>query len=69
MQTGTKVRFTGTSSDRSTYTYTARVVKDNGNGTVWVEIPKRVRQLPFLPLDGKRYGLFRVADIAGAVVR
>lgn len=66
---GALIQMSTTHSDGSVIRYKARVVRDNGNGTLWVEIPKRVRSLPFPPLDGKRYGLFRVADIAASVVR
>lgn len=69
MELGTLVRMSTTHSDGSTITFKARVARDNGNGTVWVEFSKRVRSLPFPPCGGKRYGLFRIADIQASVVR
>jgi hypothetical protein len=63
---GTRVRFSHPTSNGGTVTFTARVVKQAGNGRVWVEMPARVRRMPFPPLGGKRYGLYNVADLVVA---
>lgn len=60
---GTKVRFSTTHSDMSTITFSARVVKLDGKGNAWVEMPERVRNLPFPPLGGKRYGLYPIQSL------
>ncbi len=57
-----RVRFEITSSDGSVIRFTARVVRDEGE-TLWVEMPARIRSLPFPPLDGKRFGKFRRSDV------
>jgi len=58
-----KARFSTMHSDGSTITFAARIVKDNGDGTVWVEMPERVRRLPFPPLGGKRFGLYEKSTL------
>jgi hypothetical protein len=58
-----KIQFQTTHSDGSTIRFSARIVKDNGDGTVWAEMPERVRRLPFPPLGGKRFGMFRKSDV------
>ena len=63
---GRKARFSTSHSDGSVITFSARIVKDNNDGTAWVEMPKRVRELPFPPLGGKRYGRYRIADLVYA---
>ena len=42
--------------------FTARVVRLDGD-FAWVEMPARVRRLPFPPLGGKRYGKYRVSSL------
>ena len=60
---GKRVLFSTTHSDGSIVRFSAPIVKDNGDGTVYVQMPERVRSLPFPPLGGKKYGLFRVSDL------
>ena len=43
-------------------TFIARVVKLQDE-KAWVEMPARVRGIPFAPLGGKRYGLYKVKDL------
>jgi hypothetical protein len=42
--------------------FSARIVKVEGDHA-WVEIPARIRALPFPPLGGKRYGLFPISKL------
>lgn len=63
---GSKVRFSTTHSDMSVITFSARVVKLDGRGNAWVEMPERVRKLPFPPLGGKRYGLYPISSLVSA---
>lgn len=60
---GRKARFSTTHSDGSIITFSARIAKDNGDGTAWVEMPTRVRQLPFPPLGGKRFGRYLISKL------
>ena len=60
---GRKVRFSITHSDMSIIMFSARIVKMHTPETVWVEMPPRVRALPFPPLDGKRYGLYPINSL------
>jgi hypothetical protein len=60
---GRKARFADSLSDGGVVNFTARIVKDTGNGCVLVEMPERVRKIPFPPIGGKRYGLFWVKDL------
>lgn len=60
---GTKVRFRLSTSDGGYVTFSARVVKFQGDDHVWIEMPPRVRSLPFPPLGGKRYGLYAIATL------
>lgn len=64
---GTKLRWSGSLPDGSTYTYTVRVVRDvPEQAAVWIQFPERVRTIPFAPNGGKRFGLYRVADLLKA---
>jgi len=45
-------------SNGGTVKFTARIVKREADGSVWVEIPKRARTMPFPPYGGKRYVKF-----------
>lgn len=58
---GTRVRFTH-SHVMQTVTFSARVVKLDG-AYAWVEMPARVRALPFPPIGGKRYGKYLIANL------
>ena len=52
----TKIRFSTTHSDGSVITYAAPVVAvEISDKSVWVEIPFRMRKLPFPPYNGKRF--------------
>lgn len=62
MKVGDRVKFRH-SHLMDTIVFSARVVKIDTDGMVWVEIPTRVRELPFPPLQGKRYGKFRRQDL------
>lgn len=68
MKIGSRIRFRHPTSNGGHVTFTARVVKIEDNGDVWVEIPTRVRSMPFPPLGGKRYGRYS-ADVVRAVVQ
>jgi hypothetical protein len=59
---GRKARFSHTHL-MQTVNFTARVVRDEGDGTAWVEMPARVRKLPFPPLGGKRFARYPVASL------
>lgn len=59
---GRKVRLATTNSDMSVVSYSARIVKIDG-ANAWVEIPDRVRSLPFPPYNGKRYALFAITSL------
>jgi len=59
---GTRVRFSHPLSNGGTLTFTAKVVKLDGEWA-WVEMPERVRTIPFPPLGGKRYGKYRATDL------
>lgn len=62
IQVGTVVRFTHPTSNGGTVTFSARVVKMQGDHA-WVEMPQRVRTMPFPPIGGKRYGLYPVSSL------
>jgi hypothetical protein len=57
VKVGDKITRTCTHSDGSVIRYAAKVVKVDAT-TYWVEIPARVRALPFPPFGGKRYAQF-----------
>jgi hypothetical protein len=61
---GTKVRFSHNHLFQR-ISFSARVVKVV-NDKAWVEMPERVRRLPFPPLGGKRYGLFPISALQTA---
>jgi len=63
---GTKVLFTHPTSNGGTVRFSARVVKLQGD-SVWVEMPERVRAMPFPPIGGKRYGLYKLSDLVVAL--
>ena len=62
---GTKVVFDHPLSDGGMLRFSARVVKLAGENA-YVEMPARVRAIPFPPLGGKRYGLFPIAKLVAA---
>lgn len=64
---GTKVRFTHPTSNGGTVRFTAKVVRLDGE-YAWVEMPARVRSMPFPPLGGKRYGKYRTSQLVEAKV-
>lgn len=68
MKIGDKIRMSTTHSDGSIVSYKATVVKLDG-ANVWLEIPQRVRSLPFPPYDGKRYALFAAATMSPHIVK
>jgi hypothetical protein len=54
----TSIRVTHPTSDGGTVTFNAKIVKRETDGSVWVEIPARVRRMPFPPVGGKRFARF-----------
>ena len=46
-------------------TFAARIVKIDG-AFAWVEMPPRVRRLPFPPIGGKRYGKYEMSKLVRA---
>jgi hypothetical protein len=56
----TSLRLTHPTTNGGTVTFRSPIVKHDPDGAVWVEIPKRVRTMPFPPLSGKRYAKFYV---------
>lgn len=60
---GSKIRFSHPTSNGGTLTFTAKVVKIAGD-LAWVEIPERVRLVPFPPVGGKRYAAYAVSKLA-----
>jgi hypothetical protein len=52
------LRLTHPMSNGGTITFSARIVKREADGAVWVEIPARVRAVAFPPVGGKRYAKF-----------
>ena len=63
---GRRARFSLSLSNGDIATYSAAIVKvgpKDKPGTVWIEIPARVRMLPFPPIGGKRYGLFLATNL------
>jgi hypothetical protein len=63
---GRRARFSISNSNGSVITFTAPIVKLQGDDMVWIEMPARVRRLPFPPLGGKRYGLFPISTLVFA---
>lgn len=61
MKIGNKVRFSF-SHLLETVVFSARIVKIKGE-FAWVEIPEQIRNLPFPPLKGKRYGIYKIKDL------
>ena len=59
---GRKARFHCDQATGERVTYSARIVKVDG-ANAWVEIPERVRTLPFPPHGGKRYALFAIHSL------
>lgn len=59
---GTRCKFQHPTSNGGLVTFTAKVVKVEGD-FAWVEMPLRVRQMPFPPLGGKRYGKYAIAKL------
>lgn len=62
---GTKVRFSHPTSNGGLVRFSAKVVKIE-NDYAWVEMPERVRRMPFPPLGGKRYGKYLISALVGA---
>ena len=62
IEVGTRVKFSHSLSNGGMLTFIARVVKLQDE-KAWVEMPARVRGIPFAPLGGKRYGLYKVKDL------
>ena len=61
---GSKLRWNTTNSDGSMISFSVRVVRaEPAKEAVWIEFPERARNLPFPPNHGKRFALFRVADL------
>jgi hypothetical protein len=54
----TRLRLSHPTSNGGTVTFNARIVKRESDGSVWVEIPKHARTMPFPPYGGKRYAKF-----------
>lgn len=65
---GTRVRLSTTHSDGSTVTWTSVCVRVWRDGSVWLEIPARVRALPFAPYDGKRYAQFAPGQLDSQII-
>ena len=63
MKKGDSVKLSTTHSDGSIITYRAKIFRINIGGTAWVEIPRRVRNLPFPPYKGKRFAQFYQKDL------
>jgi hypothetical protein len=59
---GARVRFTHPTSAGGTVRFSARVVRIDGD-YAWVEMPERIRRIPFPPIGGKRYGKYRITDL------
>lgn len=61
---GTKLRWSTTHSNGAVVTFSVVVVRDEpAKEAVWIKFPERARSLPFPPNNGKRFGLYRVADL------
>lgn len=61
---GTKLRWSTTHSNGAVVTFSVVVVRDEpAKEAVWIKFPERARNLPFPPNNGKRFGLYRVADL------
>lgn len=63
VKVGDRARFTHPTSNGGVVRFTAPIVKIEAEGRAWVEMPERVRRMPFAPLGGKRYGLYNVNDL------
>lgn len=61
---GDKINRETSNSDGSLIRYVARVVIADEK-TYWIEIPKKVRSLPFPPFGGKRYVQFSQLEYIG----
>lgn len=53
----TRLKLATSASDGSIITYGATIVQQDDK-TIWVEIPAKVRKLPFPPYNGKRFVQF-----------
>lgn len=62
VEVGTVVRFTHSHLMQEVH-FTAKVVKLDGKGSAWVEMPEKIRKLPFPPLGGKRFGLYPINSL------
>lgn len=62
---GSVVRFSHPLSSGGLLNFNAKVVKLEGT-YAWVEMPERVRSIPFAPLGGKRYGKYAIAALKAA---
>ena len=69
IKVGSKIRFSTTLPDGGIASFSVRVVKLMGDGTAWVEFPKRALALPFPPNDGKRFALHNVSFLKRNLVK
>ena len=60
---GAKITFSHPLSNGGMLRYSATIVKLESD-SVWVEIPPRVRRIPFPPVKGKRYARYLLKDLA-----
>lgn len=63
IEIGSKVRFRHPLPDGGILKFSARVVALFEDGTARVEIPKRVRSIPFPPIGGARFGRIEVSKL------
>ncbi len=62
MKVGDRVRFSHPLPDGGSLTFSARVVRLNGDGSATVRIPDRVRGIPFPPAGGAMFARYRAAE-------
>ncbi len=62
IEIGTRCVFSHPTSNGGQVTFSAKVVKVDGD-SAWVEMPDRVRRMPFAPLGGKRYGKYPMSAL------
>ena len=55
---GSRVRFSHPLPNGGTLTFSARVVRLNGDGSATVRIPDRVRRIPFPPAGGAMFARY-----------
>ena len=71
MEIGDKVRLSTTHSTGDVISYNGTVKKfcpSPVGPAVWVEIPMRIRRLPFPPYNGNKYAQFAVSQVESLVV-